>query len=252
MKVIRAEVLGMCFGVRDALATIGAVPTPELVTIHGQLVHNEVVLHQLETRGFQMARESNRDALAATPSVLITAHGISDRERERLTRAGKTLIDTTCPLVTRVHTAARKLEREGYHVLVLGIRSHVEVRGIIEDLTHFDVIGSLDDVRTFEATRLGIVAQTTTSEAQSARLREAIAAANPHAEIRYIDTVCQPTKDHQRSLERLIDQVEAVVVVGGSNSNNTRALAARCAERGRKVLRVATASELVPAWFEGL
>src|SRR5262245_33508292 len=85
MKVIRAEVLGMCFGVRDALKVIERIDDPQDVTIYGELVHNEAVLEQLEARGFQQADEKHRRALPMTPTVLITAHGISQRERERLT-----------------------------------------------------------------------------------------------------------------------------------------------------------------------
>ena len=116
MKVRRAEVRGMCFGVRDALKVIEAVDSPRTVTIHGELVHNEAVLSQLEDRGFAMTSEGDRRVMPDTPSVLITAHGISDRERNRLTAAGKQLVDTTCPLVTRVHQAALALQAEGYHV----------------------------------------------------------------------------------------------------------------------------------------
>ena len=251
MRVIRADVMGLCFGVRDALAVIDNVPAPSLVTIHGQLVHNEVVLDNLDARGFQRSSESQRSGVPPTPSVLITAHGVSNRERRRLEEAGKTLIDTTCPLVVRVHQAALKLEAEGYHVLVIGRREHVEVRGVVEDLTSFDVIESPDDVATFASTRLGIVCQTTTTEAVVARVREAVAAKNPDAEIRFVDTVCLPTKEHQRSLERMLDRVEAVVVVGGKNSNNTRALAVRCEERNVAVLHVQSAEEIDPAWFLG-
>lgn len=83
-------------------------------------------------------------------------------------------------------------------------------------------------------------------------VRRAVEEQNPGAEVRFIDTVCHPTKDHQKALERLLDQVEAVVVVGGRHSNNTRELAARCRERGLPALHVQGASDLDPAWFTGL
>ena len=252
MRVIRAEVMGLCFGVRDALRVIDRVANPGRVTIHGQLVHNEVVLDELAERGFRMVEENQRSGVPETPVVLITAHGVSDRERDRLDRAGKAVVDTTCPLVTRVHQAAQALERAGYHVLVIGVRSHVEVRGVVDDLSSFDVIGSAEEVRTYASKRLGIVCQTTTPEALVARVRAAVSARNPGAEVRFVDTVCLPTKQHQHALEQMLDEVEAVVVVGGRNSNNTRALAARCAERGKRVLRVASAAELDPDWFREL
>jgi 4-hydroxy-3-methylbut-2-en-1-yl diphosphate reductase len=249
MKVIRAEVMGMCFGVRDALKVIAAIESPGAVTIHGQLVHNEAVLTQLEAHGFAMAGEAERRPLPETPTVLITAHGVSDRERQRLEAAGKRLVDTTCPLVTRVHQAALGLCDEGYHVLVIGKRGHVEVRGIVEDLTSFDVIESEDEVLTYPHARLGIVCQTTAAARNVAKVREAVAARNSHAEVRFIDTVCLPTKEHQRSLERLLGQVEAMVVVGGRNSNNTRELVALCRERGVPALHVQDAADLDPEWF---
>ena len=83
-------------------------------------------------------------------------------------------------------------------------------------------------------------------------VRRAVEEQNPDAEIRFIDTVCHPTKDHQKALERLLDQVEAVVVVGGRHSNNTCELAARCRKRGLPTVHVQGEADLDPAWFAGL
>jgi 4-hydroxy-3-methylbut-2-enyl diphosphate reductase len=251
MRVIRADVLGLCFGVRDALEVIEGMAEPEAVTIHGQLVHNEVVQARLAARGFVMRGETERKTcLPETPAVLVTAHGISDRERRRLESAGKRLVDTTCPLVTRVHQAARTLQADGYHVLVIGRRGHVEVDGIVEDLNDYDVIESVEEVVSYPSRRLGIICQTTTTERHVESIRAGIAARNPDAEIRFIDTVCLPTKEHQRALERLLDRVEAIVVVGGRNSNNTRELVARCLERAKPALHVQSAADLDAGWFQ--
>jgi 4-hydroxy-3-methylbut-2-en-1-yl diphosphate reductase len=251
MRVIRADVLGMCFGVRDSLAVIDQILEPEAITIHGELVHNEVVQRQLHDRGFAMRAEAERkQLLPETPKVLITAHGISDRERHRLRSAGKELVDTTCPLVKRAHQAAQSLEAEGRFVLVIGRRGHVEVEGVVEDLKHFEVIESEAEVRAYPAARLGIMCQTTATERSVATIRSAVAALNPGADIKFADTVCLPTKEHQRALEGLLDKVEAVVVVGGRSSNNTRQLVARCHERGKPALHVQSAAELDPAWFK--
>jgi 4-hydroxy-3-methylbut-2-enyl diphosphate reductase len=255
MRVIRAEMMGMCFGVRDALRAIDEVIDPRGVTILGQLVHNEVVLEDLKARGFSMQNEPTVDRPAEfepdSGRVLITAHGISDRHRRLLESAGKTLIDTTCPLVLRAHRAARALQEEGYHVLVIGRKAHVEVKGIIGDLTSVDVIESVGDVRYYARPSLGVLCQTTVPERQAVAIRSAIAARNPDAEIRYIDTICLPTKEHQRSLERLLEQVDAVVVVGGRNSNNTRELVDLVRQRGLPVMHVQSAADLDPAWFQG-
>ena len=107
MLVLTAAAMGLCFGVKDALALARAVDHPTQVTVFGQLVHNPAVTDDLEARGFALADETARDPAAlARPAVLITAHGLSDRDRAALAAAGKTVIDATCPLVRRAHAAA--------------------------------------------------------------------------------------------------------------------------------------------------
>ena len=92
MEVIRASALGMCFGVRDALAATRAVPDPLSVTIYGELVHNEEVLRELSRRGFSQTPEERREGTVPdTAQVLITAHGVSQVERDRLQTAGETV-----------------------------------------------------------------------------------------------------------------------------------------------------------------
>jgi 4-hydroxy-3-methylbut-2-en-1-yl diphosphate reductase len=252
MEILRASVLGMCFGVRDALKAMHAIDRPENVTVHGELVHNEVVLTQLRVRGFEMLDESARDTLAATPQVLITAHGISQRERQRLTDAGKQLLDTTCPLVHRAHAAAQKLEADGYHLLVIGKPGHVEVRGIVEDLQNYDLVPSLREVKTYPHSRLGVMCQTTTSPSLAADIIAEIERQNPQAEVKFSDTICRPTREHQRSLAELLPLVEAVVVVGGKNSNNTRELVRRVQDFGLPGYHVVGPDDLEAAWFDDI
>ena len=253
MNVVRAEEMGMCFGVRDALKLADAVRIPGDVTIHGELVHNGAVLSRLSARGFGMSGEAERERTPETPVVLITAHGVSDRERARLATAGKTLIDSTCPLVVRAHEAAQKLRLDGDFVIVVGRHGHVEVRGIVEDLEPggYAVVESPEEVTSYPSARLGIVCQTTTSPALALSVRDAVANANPAAVLRFVDTVCLPTKERQRSLERLTGRVDAVVVVGGRNSNNTKELVALCRSRGTPAWHVESVAELNPGWFRG-
>lgn len=249
MQVIVADALGLCFGVRDALALAEHTHDPQNVTIHGELVHNERIQNRLETRGFHVTPEARRDELPLTPQVMITAHGVSDRERVRLKSAGLSLIDTTCPLVRRVHQAAQAFAAAGRHVLIIGRRGHVEVQGIVEDLSDFDVIDGVDAVKSVNARRLGIICQSTTSPRQAEQVVAAIRAANPQADIEFADTICQPTRDRQAAVIKLVSQVDAVVVVGGRNSNNTRELAALCEASGKPAYHVQSAADLEREWF---
>jgi len=250
MQVVRADAMGMCFGVRDALAAIDAIERPGRVTIHGELVHNGEVLAMLDARGFHRSPEATRQ-VPATEAVLVTAHGVSERERARLLAAGKQVFDTTCPLVRKAHDAAQQLQRDGRRVVVLGRRDHVEVRGIVEDLDGAIVVRDETEVRTWPDERLGIVCQTTTPGERVAAVEAAVRAANPHADVQLIDTVCNPTKARGAALEALLPAVDALVVVGGRESNNTRELVARGRRRGLPVLHVEGPAELDAAWFTG-
>ena len=250
MEIVRADAMGMCFGVRDALQVIDQVARPEEVTIHGELVHNREVLRMLDARGFRQSDEASR-GVPETPAVLVTAHGISDRERARLRTAGKALVDTTCPLVQKVHAAAQALQRDGRRVVVIGRPGHVEVRGIVEDLTDPVVVWSTDDVRAWAAPRLGVVCQTTAPHDRVEALLDELRRQNPRADVEVVDTVCSPTKARAAALDALLPRVDALVVVGGRSSNNTRQLVVRAERRGVPALHVERADELSPAWFEG-
>ena len=252
MRILKADELGMCFGVRDALDITEAIAEPHGVTIHGELVHNEIVRARLHERGFVQHAEDRRRSLPTTDAVLVTAHGISQRERRRLTEAGKTILDSTCPLVTRAHDAAQALQSAGYHVLAIGKPGHVEVQGIIEDLTSFTLVPQAADVATYVHKKLGIMCQTTTPDEHARAIVAAVRERNPDAEVRFVDTVCHPTKDRQDALERLLDQVEAMVVVGGKNSNNTRQLVQRSQERGVAAFHVQGADDVRAEWFTGI
>lgn len=234
----------MCFGVRKALEIMRELKDPAAVTVRGELLHNPVVLEELKQRGFHSMEEGDA-GIPETPSVLITAHGASDAERERLRVAGKTLIDTTCPLVRKAHDAAVQLEREGYFVVVIGKRKHVEVVGLVGDLKRFEVLKTSAEVKTWsEEKKIGIIAQTTMRLSEAEAIVEAIRRQNSHAQVHFENTICQPTRGRQEALERLLTQVKTLVVVGGKNSNNTAHLVERAKAAGLKALHVEGSGEL--------
>lgn len=252
MEVIVARAAGFCFGVRDGLALAEAVANPLEVTIFGEFVHNPDVRASLAGRGFRELGEASREALLpATPGVLITAHGVSDRARSRLTAAGRTLIDATCPIVRRAHAAAMRLQAAGYHVVVVGDPLHVETRGLTEDLDDFDVVPSPEAARPLGRPRLGVIAQTTVPPDEAARTVDALRRTNPDAELRFVDTICEPTKERLLAVTELARTVDGFVVVGGPASHNTRRLAEAAEKAGRPALRVRGPGDLLPAFFQG-
>ena len=249
MRIIRAEHLGMCFGVRDAIELALQQSATEPVTVLGDLVHNETVLAELRARGINIAQQVSS---VATRTVMITAHGASDAAMGRVRERGLQVMEATCPLVHVAHRAVAKLAREGYHPVIVGKRDHVEVRGMTEDLRDFDVV--LSEAEVFELreqARFGVAAQTTQPIERVRGLVELLRRRFPNSEVRFVDTVCQPTKQRQNSAIELAQQAEVVVVIGGVASNNTQELVRTCSRFCGRVHHVHGAHDLREEWFEG-
>jgi 4-hydroxy-3-methylbut-2-en-1-yl diphosphate reductase len=247
MKIIRAQSLGMCFGVRDAIALALEHAEAGPLTILGDLVHNTTVLTDLQARGIAVAHEA---AQVKTHTVMVTAHGASERMLANTRALGLDVVEATCPLVDVAHRAVRALVRDGYHPVIIGQRAHVEVRGLTEDLDDFDVVLQEEDVLALDAhPRIGIAAQTTQSIERVRHLVALIRQQFPQSDVRFIDTVCQPTKQRQNAARELARQCDVVIVVGGATSNNTRELVSTCSQYCAHVQHVQTELDLRPEWF---
>lgn len=252
MRIQLAKHYGMCFGVRDALRATHKTAAEAPVTMLGQLVHNPVVSKHLKTLGVRDGDLSKTDS-ATTRDVVITAHGASDRDRTAWRDAGFRVTDTTCPLVHKAHKALARLVAEGYFPVVIGMPGHVEVRGLTGDFPEAIVVESANDICKvpFHA-KIGVVSQTTQQIDRVRVLVRAMQAFHPEAEVRFVDTVCQPTKDRQTALADLCRENEVVVVVGGHNSNNTHQLVAKAAQLGAKSYHVEHPDDIRPEWIVGV
>ena len=249
VKILRATHLGLCFGVRDAIALAQTAAQQHPVTVLGELVHNETVLADLRARGIRFATQPGEPT---TDTVLVTAHGTSDRHREELRASQLQVLDATCPLVHHAHRALRKLVEDGFHPVVIGQRHHAEVRGLTGDFEGCDVVLTLEDINALQPrARFGVISQTTQPIARVRELVQLLRVRFPESEIQFRDTVCQPTKQRQHAAEELAQQCEVVVVVGGSNSNNTRELVTTCSRRCARVHHVQSVNDLRTDWFEG-
>ena len=249
MQVLRAAHLGMCFGVRDAIALALEHADTGPLTILGDLVHNPTVLSALKEKGITVAPDVSH---VDTPTVMVTAHGTSERALARTRALGLTVVEATCPLVRVAHNAVVSLAAAGYHVVVIGQRNHVEVQGLTGDLDRFDVVLEEADVFALEEySRIGVAAQTTQPVEKVRLLVKLIRQRFPSSELRFVDTVCRPTKERQSAAIEMARAADVVVVVGGRASNNTRELVKTCAAFCARVHHVETDADVRAEWFAG-
>jgi 4-hydroxy-3-methylbut-2-enyl diphosphate reductase len=252
MEIIRAHSMGFCFGVRDAIEIVrelGESGTP--VYTLGAIVHNPQIAEELEKINVHVI-----DSLEDAPPhamVAITAHGAPPTVQEDAERLGLRVIDTTCPLVTRIQKTAYDLMKARYSVLVYGDAEHKEVKGIVAWAEgKAKVIKSMADLDGWEPTRrVALLSQSTSNVEKFIALAQEIVGAMVArgVEIRVINTICRPTKDRQRAVRELARDVDIVIAVGGWASANTRKLVQAAAEEGVPAYQVAAPEELRAEWF---
>ena len=256
MQVIKAKELGFCMGVRRAVEMMeGATDELGPITSLGSTVHNPQVVDKLRSRGVEVI--ATLEAIDARP-VAITAHGVGPQVLRELEARGASIVDTTCPIVTRAQQWAKKLTDEGFGVIVFGDPEHKEVRGIlgwangkvVTMKTEVELDAPLPD---WMPSRVGVLSQTTETEGHFARFVQRLLTVHMDriSELRVINTLCNATTSQQAATAELAAEVDLMVVVGGRESANTRHLAEVSRERGVETYHVESAAEIEAAWLPG-
>lgn len=241
--------MGACFGVVDAIDMALNFDKKKKLTILGQLVHNPQVLDRLNQAGIHMVEDLESDI--KTEYVMITAHGVADKVKERLTQKGHIVMDASCPLVMKVHRTIKKLVKEGYFPAVIGQKNHVEVRGIVGDIDDYYVLNSVDEIAPLSSyQRVGIVSQTTQQLPHVKEIVKAIEGQG-HEEVKFVDTVCVPTKKRQTAIHELVLKIDVAVVIGGKNSSNTKKLQKVCLDHGVEAFHIQSHQDIQTEWFDG-
>lgn len=247
--ILVAEHAGVCYGVERALnkayEAAGQATAP--VNTLGPLIHNPRVVRELEDAGVGLA-VSLSDCKGGT--VVVRAHGVVPQTIEDARDRGLEVVDATCPYVKKVHHAASRLSAEGYQVLVVGESGHPEVEGIMGHAGHgARVVSDVEDIDGLElGDRVGVVVQTTQTDERLAQVSAALVARC--REVRVVNTICKATHERQQSAAALACSVDAMIVIGGKNSGNTRRLYQICAESCARTYHIESSDELDPAWFD--
>lgn len=242
-KVVRAEVMGFCMGVKAAMQKVNEQVEvnagTELYT-YGPLIHNPQVIDRLKAQGVS-AIESPSDGVGGV--IIIRAHGIHPEKREEFEDAGYNIVEGTCPRVLRSQKTVSQYSREGWFIVIVGDKGHGEVKAIVGCADKYKVILSESEAEelSFPEKTL-VIAQTTLSKGEYDSICEILKRRNP--EIKIIKSICPATSQRQNSLKKLTEQVDAVIVIGGKNSANTRRLHLSALKSGIPSWHVEDASDL--------
>lgn len=246
-----ARYAGVCYGVERALgmAEKAADEARKPVNTLGPLIHNPLVVNDLKSIGVGTASSVFE---VEEGTLIIRAHGVVPSVVEDARTRGLDVLDATCPYVKKVHNAAERLVREGYQLIVVGESGHPEVEGIMghagDDAHVVSVPGDLDAIDL--SRKVGVVVQTTQTPGA---LADVVAELSKRTmDLRVINTICSATQERQDSAAELARRVDAMIVVGGKNSGNTRRLAEICTAACPKTHHIEDASEIEAAWFDGV
>ena len=243
MKVTIAKTAGFCMGVRRAveMAFDSANSTAAPICTYGPLIHNPQVLSLLKEKGISVIDEIPENGEG---TVIIRAHGIPPGDRRALYDSGFKVIDATCPRVIRVQSIISRHSQKGYASIIVGDKAHPEVIGLLgyagENGYVTDSLISLEELPEFE--KAIIVTQTTQNSEFFEKVRDWAKKHHPHYKI--FNTICDSTEKRQAEIKSLAPDIDAVIVVGGYNSGNTRRLAEIASAGGKKSLHVETAEDI--------
>lgn len=258
MRVIRARNAGFCMGVALALCkldeAVAAAPSGRVATL-GAIIHNPQVLEEYAAKGVRALHSP--DEAEPDMTVVVRAHGVPREDEARLLAIGAAVVDATCPRVKKAQISIAEATANGAELWLYGDAEHPEVRGLLSY--------AAGPRRVFatgaEAARLRdalppdgravLAAQTTQDRPMFDALRKDFVTAMDNRLI-VLDTICDATRRRQQETMLLVDQVDALVVVGGRASGNTRRLADIAAGRGIPALLVETGDELEPAFFSSI
>jgi 4-hydroxy-3-methylbut-2-enyl diphosphate reductase len=255
-EILVASPRGFCAGVSYAIDIVDLVLErhgPPVYVRH-EIVHNRYVVDRLRAQGAVFVEE-----LADVPAgslVIFSAHGVAPSVREEAKQRGLRVIDATCPLVTKVHLEALRYARDGYEILVIGHRGHVEVVGTLghaPDVMHLvETVEDVARVQVRDPERVAVVTQTTLSVDDTRDIIEAIRQRLPHVRLPAKDDICYATQNRQLAVKELARRSDLVLVIGSSNSSNANRLVEVARNAGGTARLIEQACDVDPAWLDGL
>jgi 4-hydroxy-3-methylbut-2-enyl diphosphate reductase len=255
-KVILLRPRGFCAGVVRAIDVVkialNLYGAP--IYVRKEIVHNRHVVDELRAAGAVFVEEL--EEVPAGARVIFSAHGVSPVVRQQARDRNLQVIDATCPLVTKVHLEAVKFARKGYTIILIGHKDHDEVIGTLGEAPEATMLVStvedVDHLVIKDPTRISYITQTTLSLDETRDIVERLKQRFPLIEGPAAQDICYATENRQLAVKAVVSLCDTLLVVGSQNSSNSRRLVEVCENSGVPAYLVDDASEVQPAWFEGI
>ncbi len=249
MKINLAKSAGFCFGVRQAINTaLKTAHTQKPVYMLGDIVHNETVVKQIRTAG---VKKITRLSAGRNKTLLIRAHGSSQKTLQRALKLGYRIVDATCPMVKEIHKLAHRLETDGYRIIIIGDQDHDEVRGIIGQLRSKALV--IDQPRNIpwkkikNITRAGIVVQSTQNLDNVLAIVKSLRKYIP--QIAFHNTICNPTRIKQNEVKTMPLKNSVMIIIGSKTSANTKRIYEISKALNKNSYWVNSAQEIKKSWL---
>ncbi|UCV21800.1 4-hydroxy-3-methylbut-2-enyl diphosphate reductase [Ferribacterium limneticum] len=255
MEIILANPRGFCAGVERAIAIVERALEKfgAPIYVRHEVVHNKFVCDDLRSKGAVFIEELSEVPSGST--VIFSAHGVSKAVRIEAEERGLKVFDATCPLVTKVHVEVGKMRNQTREVIMIGHKGHPEVEGTMGQSTGgMYLVETVEDVSCLQVINpgnLSFVTQTTLSVDDATIVIDALKARFPEIQGPKKDDICYATQNRQDAVKVLAEHCDLVIVVGSTNSSNSRRLKEVAISRGRDAFLIDGPGEISPEWFIG-
>ncbi len=258
MKVLLANPRGFCAGVERAIEIVDRALEkhgPPIYVRH-EVVHNKYVVNNLKNKGVVFVDEISQ--IPKGNVVIFSAHGVSQRVRNQAKSMTATIYDATCPLVTKVHKEVVRRQKQNHQVILIGHKNHPEVEGTLgqsTDINSISLVESIEDLRSLDYQPdidLSYTSQTTLSVDDTMLLTEALETKFPWIQAPKKNDICYATQNRQDSVKAIIEDVEALIVIGSKNSSNSNRLKEIAEKKQKPAYLIDGSDDINSEWLAGI
>lgn len=257
MRVLLAEPRGFCAGVERAIAIVEQALKKfgPPIYVRNEIVHNRWVVESLRRKGAVFVGELDEVPEGAT--VIFSAHGVSKAVYEKGQSSALQVLDATCPLVSKVHREADRLDQEGRRVILIGHPGHPEVVGTVGQLPQgrMDVVSDVEGVSLLpkkEGQNAAYITQTTLSLDETFGVVSALKERFPDIQGPHREDICYATQNRQNAVKALAKECDRILVLGAPNSSNSNRLREVAERAGVTAYLIESAADIKSEWLDGV